>query len=119
MQSSASVNATNNIGQTPLDLANGGYLNQEWKLSLFSTALNQPLVAWNSRENSPRLLLCRSFTENHRESPLLSTIVPKWLKFITMNLDDDGHLFTLPTSLQFDLWQRKVLKYNCSPHENS
>ena len=60
----ASVNATNNRGQTPLDLATVGYLNQERKLSLSNTALNRHLMARNSRESSPRLphLLLREST---------------------------------------------------------
>ena len=85
----ASVNATNNRGQTPLDLATVGYLNQERKLSLSNTALNRHLVARNPRECSPRLPHQRSFTENHRESPLLSRIVPIRPKFVDMDLDGD------------------------------
>ena len=82
----ASVNATNNRGQTPLDLATVGYLNQERKLSLSNTSLNQHLMPRNSRESLPRLPHQRSFTENHRESPLLSRIVLKQSKFVDMEL---------------------------------
>ena len=38
----ASVNATNNRGQTPLDLATVGYLNQEQELSLSLQHCSQP-----------------------------------------------------------------------------
>ena len=61
----ASVNATNNRGQTPLDLATVGYLNQERKLSLSNTALNRHLMARSSREahqDSPTFYILREST---------------------------------------------------------
>ena len=74
----ASVNTTNYRGQTPLDLATMGYLHQERKLSLTNAALNRHLVR-QRRESSPKIPNQRPAppTHTHKESPLLSKIVPK------------------------------------------
>ena len=84
----ASVNTTNYRGQTPLDLATMGYLHQERKLSLTNAALNRHLVR-QRRESSPQIPNQRPAppTHTHKESPLLSKIVPKRPKFVDMNLD--------------------------------
>ena len=86
----ASVNTTNYRGQTPLDLATMGYLHQERKLSLTNAALNRHLVR-QRRESSPQIPNQRPAppTHTHKESPLLSKIVPKRPKFVDMNLDGD------------------------------
>ena len=85
---SASVNTTNYRGQTPLDLATMGYLHQERKLSLTNAALNRHLVR-QRRESSPQIPNQRPAppTHTHKESPLLSKIVPKRPKFVDINLD--------------------------------
>ena len=84
----ASVNTTNYRGQTPLDLATMGYLHQERKLSLTNAALNRHLVR-QRRESSPQIPNQRPAppTHTHKESPLVSKIVPKRPKLVDMNLD--------------------------------
>ena len=84
----ASVNTTNYRGQTPLDLATMGYLHQERKLSLTNAALNRHLVR-QRRESSPQIPNQRPAppTHTHKESPLLSKIVPKRPKYVNINFD--------------------------------
>ena len=81
----ANVNAINNRGQTPLDVATGGYVNQEYKLTVSNAALNDRLRQQPSRGGSPK----PSQSELRQNSPLLSKIVPPRPKFIDCHLDGD------------------------------
>jgi hypothetical protein len=86
----ASVNATNNRGQTPLDIATVGYIQQERKLSLTNAALDRHLRR-RSRDCSPKSShAARSDSSQlSKDSPLLSKIVPTRPKFMDLHLDGD------------------------------
>ena len=80
----AHVNSINNHGQTPLDIATLGYINQECRVTAANMAHNNRLRT-NASPHSPRI----DSNATQRDSPLLSKIVPPRPKFVDFHLDGD------------------------------